>query len=258
MAAMITSDTLDKVSGVGHGFFTRQGGVSDGVYASLNCGFGSGDEPERIAVNRARAMDRLGLSGEALATVYQIHSTTVAIADGVWPLEDRPRADAMVTRNPGVALGVLTADCAPVLFADGRAGIAGAAHAGWRGALDGVLEATVEAMTGLGARAADIVASVGPCIGPKSYEIGLEFHAEFTAADPGNGAFFSPSGRDGHHLFDLPAYVGRRLDGLGLAAVEVLDCDTCADEERFFSYRRVTKQGGGDFGRGLSAIVLQG
>ena len=177
--------------------------------------------------------------------------------DEVLPTEARPKVDAMVTRTPGVALGVLTADCAPVLFADGGAGVAGAAHAGWRGALDGVLEATLEAMAGLGARAADIVAGVGPCIGRESYEVGPEFRAEFVDADPGNGDFFASSGRDGHHLFDLPAYVGRRLEGLGLAAVEVLDCDTCADEERFFSYRRVTKRGGGDYGRGLSAIVLE-
>ena len=253
---MITADELNKVSGVRHAFFTRRGGVSEGAYASLNCGYGSGDDPERVRANRARAAQKLGLDGSALATAYQTHSAAVAVVDGASGPEDAPRADGLVTATPGIAIGVLTADCVPVLFADPAAGVIGAAHAGWRGARAGILEATVDAMTGLGARAADIVAGIGPSIGQGSYEVGPEFHAEFVTENPGNEDFFAPGESGARYLFDLPGYVGRRLSALALAAVEVLPVDSCADEERFFSYRRAARRGEKAYGRGLSAIVL--
>jgi hypothetical protein len=253
---VITSAALSATSAVAHGFFTRRGGVSGGAYASLNCGLGSGDKTDRVMANRARAMARLALAGDALATAYQIHSNAVAVVEQPWPAEDRPRVDGLVTRTRGVALGILTADCAPVLLADHAAGVVGAAHAGWRGALDGIAEATVCAMEDLGARRTRIVAAVGPCIGQESYEVGSEFRAAFVAGDAGNDAFFVPSERAGHHRFDLAGYVAKRLGALSLAAVEALSHDTCADADRFFSYRRTTFDGGGDYGRQLSAIAL--
>ena len=254
---MITADVLTEASGVRHGFFTRQGGVTEDTYASLNCGLGSGDDPDRVRTNRARAMDRFGLSGEALATAYQVHSARITVVDKPWRPDDRPRVDGMVARTKGVALGILTADCTPVLFADPVAGVIGAAHAGWRGARGGVLEATVAAMVDLGARPTHIVAGVGPCIRQESYEVGPEFHEAFTADDAATHRLFRPSCREGHFLFDLPGYVARRLSDLSIKAFEELPIDTCADEERFFSYRRTTLNGGGDYGRGLSAIVLE-
>ena len=253
---MITADALDKVSGVRHAFFTRRGGVSEGAYASLNCGYGSGDDAQRVRANRARAAHKLGLDGSALATAYQTHSAAVAMVDGAWNPEDAPRADGLVTATPGIGIGVLTADCVPVLFADPAAGVIGAAHAGWRGARAGILEATVESMTGLGARAADIVAGIGPCIGRDSYEVGPEFHTEFITDNPGNEDFFAPDESGARYLFDLCGYVGRRLSSLALASVEAVFVDSCADEERFFSYRRAARRGEKAYGRGLSAIVL--
>lgn len=255
---MITAAVLERAAGVRHGFFTRQGGVSEGLFASLNCGFGSGDDPQRVAVNRARAADRLGVTGEALITVHQTHSADVMVAEEPWPPDKAPQADAIVTRRGGIALGVLTADCAPVLLADGSAGVVGAAHAGWRGAREGILEATIAAMVKLGARADAIVAGVGPCIRQASYEVGPEFHAAFIADDPANAAFFNPAPRAGHFLFDLPGYVRQRLERHGIRAVAALDIDTCADERRFFSYRRAVKRGERDYGRALSAIALKG
>ena len=254
---MITTETLSRAGRVSHGFFTREGGVSGGVYASLNCGLGSGDNPEHIAANRHRAMARLDLEGGDLMTVYQTHSADVVRVDEPWTADAAPRADATVTRMPGVALGVLSADCAPVLMADEEAGVIGAVHAGWRGALKGVLEASVEAMCGLGARPQRIVAAVGPAIQQESYEVGPEFHAEFMSKDKRNGAFFRDSPRDGHFMFDLPGYVVGRLEALGLAAVEAAPDDTFGDEERFFSYRRATQRRDHDYGRGLAAIALK-
>lgn len=254
---MITASTLNRSGRVRHAFFTREGGVSQGLYGSLNCGFGSDDNPDRVAANRSRALDHL--AGNDLLTVYQVHSPDVVIVDEVWQPDAAPKADAMVTRRPGVALGILTADCAPVLFADGDAnggaGVIGAAHAGWKGALAGVVEATVEAMVGLGAQMSDISAAIGPCIQQHSYEVGPEFRDRFDAADPANGDFFAPSSRQGHFMFDLAGYIGARLDGLGIA-FEATGQDTCADENRFFSYRRATHRGEKDYGRGLSAILL--
>jgi hypothetical protein len=255
---MITAQALRGIDRVRHAFFTREGGVSEGAFASLNCGYGSGDDPERVASNRTRAMARLGREGGDLATLYQVHSADVVVVERSWPKGQAPHADAQVTRTPGVALGVLTADCAPVLMADDRAGVIGAAHAGWRGALDGVIEAAVEAMCGLGAAKADIVAAVGPCIQQRSYEVGPEFRARFVEADAANGRFFKTAERSGHFMFDLSGYAAERLARLGLKAVEVGANDTCADPERFFSYRRATLSGARDYGRGLSAIVLEG
>jgi hypothetical protein len=248
--------TLDRTNGIRHGFFTRHGGVSGDIYASLNCGYGSDDDPANVTANRGHAMARLELAAEALATTYQVHGTTVQVVEDAGSPDNREKADAMVSRTPGIALGILTADCAPVLFADPSARVIGAAHAGWRGAFTGVLEETVAAMERLGAHAGDITAGVGPCIAQASYEVGSEFRERFVSAEAGNNAFFDPS--NGRDRFDLEAYVLHRLRRLGLAAVEASRADTCADQDRFFSYRRSCIRGEPDFGRGLSAITLTG
>ena len=254
---MITAGVLAE-AGIRHGFFTREGGVSDGLYASLNCGFGSNDDPANVAENRRRVAATLGLAADRLVTCYQIHSPTVATVDAPWRLEERPRADALVTRTPGLALGILTADCAPVLFADPAARIIGAAHAGWRGAVGGVLEATVAAMGALGAEPSRLVAAIGPCIAQASYEVGPEFPAPFLAQDATNLAFFVPARREGFFLFDLPGYIARRLKRLGLGRVEQTGGDTAGEPDRFFSYRRSCLLKEPDFGRGISAISLAG
>ena len=249
---------LTDLPGVRHAFFGRPGGVSEGIYASLNVGYGSNDAPDAVAENRRRAMAALGHAADALVTVYQVHSPTVVRADRPWAHAAAPRADAMVTDRPGVVLGIMTADCAPVLFADAEAGVVGAAHAGWRGALGGVIQATVAAMQELGARPAAIRAAVGPAIGPASYEVGPEFPTPFHAADPANARFFRPAARPGHWMFDLPGYALSVLHGLGLAQAERLEADTLADPESFFSYRRACLAGEPDYGRLLSAIALDG
>jgi YfiH family protein len=254
---MLTLDVLDNAA-IRHAFFTREGGVSEGMFASLNCGFGSGDDPDNVARNRAIAMDRLGLAEDRLVTSYQIHSAKVLKVEMPWPREDSPRADGMVTNVPGIALGVLAADCAPILFADPEAGIIGTAHGGWRGALDGVAEATVAAMVSEGAQTARIRAAIGPCIGQKSYEVGPEFPPRFAAIDADSGAFFVPATRPGHFRFDLGGYIEHRLGRLGLAAIERAPHDTAADPGRFFSYRRACLTGERDYGRALAAIVLAG
>ncbi len=253
---MLTLAALQQ-PGLRHGFFGRPGGVSEGLYASLNCGFGSGDDPERVAENRARAVAMAGMPEGSLITAYQVHSPDVVTVTEPWRRADAPKVDAMVTDRPGLSLGILTADCAPVLFADPGARVVGAAHAGWRGALTGVLDATVEAMRALGARPERIAAGVGPCIAQPSYEVGPEFPAPFLAHDPENAAFFAPSARDGRHMFDLPGYVTRRLRRLGLGRVDTLPHDTCAEADRFFSYRRATLAGETDYGRDLSIICLE-
>ena len=255
---MINAASIATVAGVRHAFFTRLGGVSEGLYASLNCGYGSGDDGGRVADNRHRALARLGRSGDDLVTLYQVHSAdAVVVADaGAWSADAAPRADGLATNVPGVALGILAADCAPVLLADGEAGVVGAAHAGWRGARGGILEATFAAMVRLGARPAHTVAAIGPCIQRRSYEVGPEFHADFVAEAADNGDFFQPARRSGHFLFDLPGYGARRLECMGLGVVEALPFDTLSDDARFFSYRRNALGGERDYGRGLSAIVL--
>jgi YfiH family protein len=252
---LITLDTLGR-DGIRHGFFTRQGGVSEGIFASLNCGYGSGDDAAHVSENRRRVMAALALPPERLATCYQVHSPTAVTVEAPWPQEARPRADAMVTRRRGVALGILTADCVPVLFADAEAEVIGAAHAGWRGALGGVLEATVRAMTALGAAPGRISAGIGPAIAQPSYEVGPEFPAPFLAEDAGNAAFFIAAPRTGHFLFDLPGYVARRLERLGLGGIAFTGGDTAAEPERFFSYRRSCHRREPGYGRELSAICL--
>jgi hypothetical protein len=252
---MITIAPLEEIAAVRHAFFTREGGVSEGVFTSLNTGFGSGDDRDKVAVNRSRAMARLDLAPEALLTARQVHSAHVEVIERTFTQEARPTADGFVTRTPGIALGILTADCAPVLFADATAGVIGAAHAGWPGALGGVLEATIEAMAGLGAEAANTVAAIGPCIGEDSYEVGPEFPAPFLGEEPANGRFFADAA-GGHYRFDFAGYIASRLTALGLSAVVASGHDTCAEEDRFFSYRRSVLRGEEGYGRGLSAIAL--
>lgn len=255
MAIRIEADALARLHGVAHGFFTRQGGVSDGVYGSLNCGQGSKDNPASIRENRCRVAVTLGAAPDRLLSPWQVHSPDALIVEAPWT-GDRPQADALVTATPGLAIGILTADCAPVLFADPDAKIVGAAHAGWRGALSGVLEATIAAMEKLGAQPERIVAAVGPAIGPKSYEIGPEFEREFLATAPGSTRFFHQRA-DARPLFDLPAFCLDRLTLAGIGTVEHASADTYADESRFFSFRRTTHRKEDDYGRQISAIVLK-
>src|SRR5690242_7205762 len=252
----LTHGLLEVIPGIRHGFFTREGGVSVGVYKSLNCGAGSRDDRALVFKNRSRAMAALGIQPGRLATPYQVHGTKAVVVDTVWPVGQGPEADALVTDRRGIALGIGTADCGPILFADAEARVIGAAHAGWRGALNGVAEATVMSMEKLGAKRARIRAAVGPCIGPRSYEVGSEFPAPFVAIEPKAEQFFRPAPRERHFLFDLPGYVRSRLAAIGLGAVDVVGADTCADENRFFSYRRSVLRKEGDYGRGLSAIAL--
>jgi polyphenol oxidase len=240
------------LKGVPHGFLTRTGGVSTGLYASLNCRLGSGDNPESVAENRRRAVDAL-LPGAGLATLHQIHSARVVVATGPIPNGERPEADALVTDCPGLLLGVLTADCTPVLFADTAVGVVGAAHAGWKGALSGVTDATLDAMEALGADRSRIVAAIGPVIARASYEVDDAFGHRFAQADPANDRFFTP-GRSGHHQFDLEAYVAARLAAAGVTRVHMPGLDTYSDPARFFSYRRATHRGEAEYGCQLSLI----
>jgi len=255
---MLEANNLQSLAGIRHGFFSRDGGVSDGVFASLNCGFGSGDAPENVTTNREQALRRLDLDPESLNTCFQVHSATVVEAAQPWPRDARPEADAMVCSEPGMAIGILTADCAPVLLADSEAGIVGAAHAGWRGALSGVLENTVDAMVSRGARQTSITAAVGPCIHQKSYEVGSEFRGTFIAADATHDRFFEPGKRADHFQFDLLGFVVSRLVALELSSIETVPVDTYQEENGFFSFRRATHRGETDYGRGLSMIVLEG
>ncbi|TDR89307.1 peptidoglycan editing factor PgeF [Enterovirga rhinocerotis] len=253
---LIEAPELSSFPRIRHAFFTRRGGVSEGVYASLNGGVGSKDDPERVATNRSLMAERIGVAPENLVTVHQVASPTAVVATRAWARDERPRADAIVTATPDLALAITTADCGPVLFADHEAGVIGAAHAGWQGALGGVLEATVEAMIGLGAQREAIVAVLGPTIGPLSYETGPEFKDRFLADDPANERHFRPSGREGHALFDLPGYIMARLSAAGLGESSDLGLCTYADEESFFSYRRTTHRREPDYGRQISAIAL--
>jgi len=254
---MITASSLNSLAGIRHGFFTRQGGVSDGVFASLNCGYGSGDPDANVTENRGRAMGMMEQSPEALVTARQVHSAKAVVVDKPWGPDDGPEADALVTKQKGIALGILTADCTPVLLADARAKVICAAHAGWRGAKGGVLEAAVEAMRTLGAKPQRIIAVMGPCIRQGSYEVGAELREAFLAESATSESFFAPSRRPGHFLFDLPTYVYRRLDAMGLKEVQMLQIDTLREPDRFFSHRRATLLGEPGSGRNLSAIVLE-
>jgi polyphenol oxidase len=245
---------------VRHGFFTRIGGVSTGIFASLNCSLSSGDELAAVAENRRRAMAELGVAPQALVSVHQVHSPDVVMVEqpppSAGPQGERPKADAMVTKHKGLALAILTADCAPVLLADERAGIVGAAHAGWRGAVGGVLEATVAKMLDEGASLTRLIAVIGPCIGFNSYEVGPEFPAPFLAQDPANERFFRAAQRPRHHLFDLPGYARARLAAAGVQHIDSVGGDTAREEERFFSWRRTCLKGEKQFGHQLSAICL--
>jgi YfiH family protein len=251
----LESPTLAAVSGIRHGFFTRLGGVSTGVYASLNGGTGSKDSPELIETNRERMAAALGCTPQRLLTAYQIHSPTVIVADRPWSQTQRPRADAIVTRVSGLAIGISTADCGPVLFADGEAAVIGAAHAGWRGALTGVLESTILAMESIGARRTRITATIGPMIRQPSYEVGDDLIAQFQSADAANKRFFAPAKRPGHAMFDLAGYIAARLRQSGIMCDDLELC-TYTDESRFYSYRRMTHRGESDYGRHINAIVL--
>ena len=247
---VITSTALRAVT---HGFFTRRGGASSGVFAGLNCGQGSSDQSEIVAINRARVAEAVNVAPDNLITVHQVHSATVVPLDA--PPEPRPQADAVVTSTPGLALGVLTADCQPVLFADPENAVIGAAHAGWRGALSGILDATLDAMEGLGADRTSIIAVIGPTISQRAYEVGPEFLDEFLAEDPDNHRFFA-NGDGGRYMFDLPAYGLHRLRQAGVGHAEWTRHCTYSEPERFYSYRRATHAGEADYGRLISVIRL--
>ncbi len=244
------------VPGIAHGFFGRGGGVSAGVYASLNCGPGSKDDPAAVAENRARVTAALGLGPDRLTTGWQVHGAGVAVVTEPVPMDRRPKVDGLVTDRPGLALGILTADCVPVLLADREARVIGALHAGWKGALAGIVAATVEAMQRLGARRDRIAAAIGPAIRQDSYEVGLDLMRAYNEADPTNIRFFAPSMRARHFQFDLTGYVAARLALAGVERVEDTGADTRDDPERFFSYRRTTLAGEPDYGRQLSVIAL--
>jgi polyphenol oxidase len=240
---------------IAHGFLGRQGGVSTGIYQSLNCGPGSQDSRDAVMENRKRAIAALA-SASTLVTLYQIHSAEAVTVSQPWEIGQNPKADAMATDRPGLILGILTADCAPILLADEEAQVIGAAHAGWNGALAGITDSVLAAMARLGARPERIRAAIGPCISQAAYEVGPEFEPRFHAADPANARFFAPSSRAGHWRFDLPAYVAHRLKQAGVVSVEALDACTYARDTEFFSYRRTTHRKEPDYGRQLSAIAL--
>src|SRR3984893_16946163 len=237
-----------SVPSIAHGFFGRRGGVSKGIYESLNCGPGSNDSRDNVMENRARASAALSPDA-ALVTLYQVHSAEAVIVTAPWPIPENPKADAMATDRPGIALGILTADCAPILLADPKSRIIGAAHAGWNGALAGVVESVLAAMGRLGAKPERIRAAIGPCISQKAYEVGPEFQPRFVSADANKACFFARPPRAGHWQFDLPAYVAQRLKGAGVESVESLDACTYEREDAFFSYRRTTHRKEPDYGR---------
>ena len=251
---MIKSSHLD-LPGIAHGFFTREGGHSTGIFASLNCGLGSGDEISLVQKNRTQVATSLSVAPTHLISAYQVHSADVMVVDG--PLVERPKVDGLVTKTRGLALGVLTADCGPVLFADEKAGVIGACHAGWKGALTGITDSTVAAMEKLGAKRGDIVAVLGPTISQAAYEVGPEFPKPFLEADQANAHFFVPSVKSGHYMFDLPDYLTARMKVFGVGQVHDLALCTYFDEARFFSYRRATHRKETDYGRLISAIALK-
>jgi YfiH family protein len=252
---MIRAAALD-FPGIRHAFFTRKGGVSGGLYASLNSGVGSHDLAAHVAENRTRMAAALDVPPRNLVSAYQVHSPTVVVADAPWPADARPRADAIVTRSRGLAIAVSTADCGPVLMADPQARVIGAAHAGWRGALAGIVEATIAAMERLGATRGNIRAALGPMIRQRNYEVGADLISRFRAEDPGCDRFFAPSARDEHALFDLAGYIAARLTRAGIGEIEDLGLCTYADPDQFFSFRRATHRAEADYGRHLNAIVL--
>ena len=253
---MIESEYLQSPK-LSHGFFTRGGGHSTGIFASLNCGLGSGDDADVVAMNRSVVERALGVADKHLVSAFQVHSPDVIVVDRPWGADARPKADGLVTRTKGIALGVLTADCGPVLFADAEAGVIGACHAGWKGALTGVTDSTIAAMEQQGALRDRIVAALGPTISRASYEVGPEFPAPFLAQDAGHSRYFTPSTKQGHFMFDLPRYILMRLKKADLKEAHDLALCTYSDEARFFSYRRATHRSEKDYGRLVSAIALR-
>lgn len=248
--------SLGALAGVRHAFFTRRGGVSEGIYAGLNGGVGSSDARAAVQENRRRIAAHFDLPAERLLTLYQIHSATVITVEEPFAADARPQADALVTDRPGMLLGVASADCGPLLFADQEAGVIGAAHAGWKGAFGGVIEATLDHMEKLGARRERIAVALGPTISRKAYEVGPEFVARFTQTDPGLARHFAPSSRAGHAWFDLPSYIAERARAAGAGSFEDLGLCTYSDEERFYSFRRATHRGEADYGRLIAAITV--
>lgn len=248
---MVEALRSEALAGVRHGFLTRQGGVSTGAVSGLQCGFGAGDDEQAVRTNRRLAAEAVA-PGAVLVTPYQVHSPDAVVVIEPWAWDKRPRADAVVTDRPGIVLGIVTADCAPVLLADADAGVVGAAHAGWRGAHGGVLENTLAAMESLGAQRARIAAAIGPTIAQRSYEVDHGFRVQFDDAD---AHFFGP-GRDGHWQFDLPAYVTWRLRQAGVEQIDDLARDTYSESERFYSFRRATHRGEPAYGRQLSLVAL--
>jgi polyphenol oxidase len=252
----LASPLLSAIPGLRHAFFSRDGGVSDDIYASLNGGLGSNDDPARVAENRRRMAEQMGVAPEHLLSVHQVHSADAVVASGPWQGATRPRADAIVTRSEGLAISVTTADCGPILLADPTARVIGAVHAGWKGALTGVLESTVGTMEKLGAERGGIVAAIGPLIRQHSYEVGGEFVERFIEADAENGVFFVPSARDGHAMFDLAGFIRMRLENAGVLMIDDIGADTYSDP-RFYSYRRSVHRKEPDYGRHVHAIVLE-
>ena len=250
------SSLLSAIPGLRHAFFTRDGGVSSGIYAGLNGGLGSNDDPQNVAENRRRMAERMGVTPHHFLSAHQIHSPDAVIASGPWAGASRPRADAIVTRTEGIAIGVTAADCGPILLADPNARVIGAAHAGWKGALTGILESTVEAMEKLGAERGGMVAAIGPMIRQQSYEVGSEFVERFIDAEADNAVFFVPSPREGHAMFDLAGFIRMRLENAGVLMIDDVGADTYSDE-RFFSYRRSVHRKEPDYGRHVHAIALE-
>jgi YfiH family protein len=251
------SPLLSAIPGLRHAFFDREGGVSDGIYQSLNGGMGSQDDASHVAENRRRMAAQIGVEPRHFLTAFQIHSPDVAVATAPWDTASRPRVDAIVTSTAGLAIGVTAADCGPILLVDPSARVIGAAHAGWKGALGGVLESTVDAMEKLGAERAGIVAAIGPLIRQRSYEVGSEFVERFVQADAEYAGFFIPSAREGHAMFDLAGLIRMRLENAGVLMIDDTGIDTYSDE-RFYSYRRSVHRGEPDYGRHVHAIVLEG
>jgi polyphenol oxidase len=250
------SSLLAAIPGLRHAFFSREGGVSGGIYSGLNGGLGSNDDPEHVLENRRRMAEQMGVAPDHFLSVHQIHSPDAVVATGPWPSETRPHADAIVTRTEGLAIGVTTADCGPILFADPAARVIGAAHAGWKGALTGVLESTIDAMERLGADRSATVAAIGPLIRQHSYEVGPEFVERFIEADAEHGLFFIPSSREGHAMFDLAGFIRMRLENAGVLMIDDIGVDTYSDE-RFYSYRRSVHRKEPDYGRHVHAIALE-
>lgn len=252
---MTASPLLSAIPGLRHAFFTREGGVSDGIYASLNGGIGSQDDPAHVTENRRRMAEQMGVTPERFLSVWQTHSPDAVVVTGPWEGASRPRADAIVTRIEGLAIGVTAADCGPILFVDPNARVIGAAHAGWKGALTGIVESTVDAMEKLGAERSGIVAAIGPLIRQHSYEVGGEFVERFVEADAENALFFVPSTREGHAMFDLAGFIRTRLENAGVLMIDDTGIDTYSDE-RFYSYRRSVHRGEPDYGRHVHSIAL--